>query len=99
MKKWLTALFTLALVLLLAACGGGATEEENKESATNETKTEEPKKLVVGASPTPHAEILEAAQPLLEEKGIELEIEPFNDYVLPNQALESEDIDANYFQH
>jgi D-methionine transport system substrate-binding protein len=99
MKKWLTALFTLALVLLLAACGGGATEEENNDSATNETATEEPKTLVVGASPTPHAEILEAAQPLLKEKGIELKIEEFNDYVLPNQALDSEDIDANYFQH
>jgi D-methionine transport system substrate-binding protein len=99
MKKWLTALFTLALVLLLAACGGGATEEENNDSATNETATEEPKTLIVGASPTPHAEILEAAQPLLEEKGIELKIEEFNDYVLPNQALDSEDIDANYFQH
>ena len=99
MKKWLTALFALALVLLLAACGGGATEEENNDSATNETATEEPKTLIVGASPTPHAEILEAAQPLLEEKGIELKIEEFNDYVLPNQALDSEDIDANYFQH
>ena len=99
MKKWLTALFTLALVLLLAACGGGATEKENNDSATNETAKEETKELVVGASPTPHAEILEAAQPLLEEKGIELKIEEFNDYVLPNQALDSEDIDANYFQH
>ena len=99
MKKWLTALFTLALVLLLAACGGGATEEENNDSATNKTATEEPKTLVVGATPTPHAEILEAAQPLLEEKGIELKIEEFNDYVLRNQALDSEDIDANYFQH
>ncbi|MFZ0446877.1 MAG: MetQ/NlpA family ABC transporter substrate-binding protein [Bacillus sp. (in: firmicutes)] len=99
MKKWLTALFTLALVLLLAACGGGATEEENKDSATNETAKEETKELVVGASPTPHAEILEAAQPLLKEKGIDLKIEEFNDYVLPNQALDSEDIDANYFQH
>ena len=98
MKKWLTALFTLALVLLLAACGGGATEENN-DSATNETAKEETKKLVVGATPTPHAEILEAAQPLLKEKGIELKIEEFNDYVLPNQALDSEDIDANYFQH
>ena len=99
MKKWLTALFTLALVLLLAACGGGATEEENNDSATNETAKEETKELVVGASPTPHAEILEAAQPLLKEKGIDLKIEEFNDYVLPNQALDSEDIDANYFQH
>ena len=56
-------------------------------------------KLVVGASSTPHAEILEAAKPLLEEKGIELEIIIFDDYVQPNLQLESGDLDANYFQH
>ena len=56
-------------------------------------------KLVVGASSTPHAEILEAAKPLLEEKGIELEIVVFDDYVQPNLQLESGDLDANYFQH
>lgn len=95
MKKWLTALFTIALVLLLAACGG-ATEENNDSAANN---SDEPKKLVVGASPTPHAEILEAAKPLLEKKGIELVIKEFNDYVLPNQALDSKELDANYFQH
>ena len=56
-------------------------------------------KLVVGASNVPHAEILEKAQPLLEEKGIELEIKPFQDYVLPNKALADKEIDANFFQH
>ena len=56
-------------------------------------------KLVIGASSTPHAEILEAAKPLLEEKGIELEIVIFDDYVQPNLQLESGDLDANYFQH
>ena len=55
--------------------------------------------LVIGASSTPHAEILEAAKPLLEEKGIELEIVIFDDYVQPNLQLESGDLDANYFQH
>ena len=50
-------------------------------------------------SNAPHAEILEAAKPLLEEKGIELKIEEFNDYVLPNQALDQKILDANYFQH
>lgn len=56
-------------------------------------------KLVVGASNTPHAVILEKAKPILEEQGIELEIETYTDYVLPNQDLESGDLDANYFQH
>ena len=56
-------------------------------------------KLVVGASNVPHAEILEKAKPILKEKGIDLEIVKFQDYVLPNKALADKDIDANYFQH
>lgn len=55
--------------------------------------------LKVGASPAPHAEILEFAKPLLEKEGITLEIVEFTDYVLPNTALQNGDIDANYFQH
>ena len=77
-------LFALVLALALIASFGVAS------AAT---------KLVVGASSTPHAEILEAAKPLLEEKGIELEIIIFDDYVQPNLQLESGDLDANYFQH
>ena len=49
-------------------------------------------KLVVGASNVPHAEILEKAKPILEEKGIELKIETFQDYVFPNKALASKAI-------
>ncbi len=56
-------------------------------------------KLVVGATPAPHAEILEVVKPLLAKKGYDLEIQEFTDYVLPNRALEEGDIDANYFQH
>ncbi|MGE7023653.1 MetQ/NlpA family ABC transporter substrate-binding protein [Solibacillus cecembensis] len=55
--------------------------------------------LIVGASNTPHAVILEQVKPILKEQGIELEIEPYTDYVLPNQDLDSGDIDANFFQH
>lgn len=55
--------------------------------------------LKVGASPAPHAEILEFAKPLLEKEGITIEIVEFTDYILPNTALQNEDIDANYFQH
>ena len=55
--------------------------------------------LVVGASNTPHAIIFEKVKPLLKEKGIDLVIEPYTDYVLPNKDLESGEIDANYFQH
>ncbi len=55
--------------------------------------------LTVGASNVPHAEILEQAKPILAKQGIDLEIKPFQDYILPNTALASRDIDANYFQH
>ncbi|GHC67520.1 MetQ/NlpA family ABC transporter substrate-binding protein [Limoniibacter endophyticus] len=55
--------------------------------------------LKIGASNVPHAEILEEAAPLLKEKGVDLTIIPFQDYILPNTALANEEIDANYFQH
>ena len=55
--------------------------------------------ISIAASPTPHAEILEVAKQLLKEKGIELKIVEFTDYVQPNLVVESGDIDANYFQH
>lgn len=55
--------------------------------------------LKVGASVTPHAEILKVAKDELAKEGITLEIVEFTDYVLPNTSLESGDLDANYFQH
>ena len=57
------------------------------------------KTIVVGASTTPHAEILEQTRSILEEAGYDLEIVEYADYVQPNLALESKDLDANYFQH
>ena len=60
---------------------------------------EEDKTITVAASATPHAEILEQAAPLLEEKGYKLEVTIFDDYILPNENVESGDFDANYFQH
>ena len=55
--------------------------------------------LKVGASPSPHAEILEQVKAALEEKGYRLEIRIYDDYVLPNTGVENGDLDANYFQH
>lgn len=55
--------------------------------------------VTVGASPTPHAEILEEAARLVKPKGVELKIIEYSDYVQPNVALDSKDLDANYFQH
>lgn len=98
MKKFLLGLFAAALVLALAACGtkddgknGGAADGDEPAGA----KTS----LTVGASNTPHAVILEKARPLLEEKGYDLKIESYTDYVLPNKDLDEGRLDANYFQH
>lgn len=55
--------------------------------------------LTVGASSTPHAELLEIVKPVLSEQGINLEIVIYDDYVLPNTALQDGTLDANYFQH
>jgi D-methionine transport system substrate-binding protein len=55
--------------------------------------------ITVAATPAPHAEILEFAKPLLEEKGYDLQIEVFEDYVQPNNVVDSGELDANYFQH
>ncbi len=57
------------------------------------------KQITVGASSVPHAQILEAAKPLVEEAGYELDIQVFEDYTLPNKALDNGDLDANYYQH
>ncbi|MFC3886671.1 MetQ/NlpA family ABC transporter substrate-binding protein [Bacillus songklensis] len=92
MRKLLTSISALALSISLAACGTG---NDNAGGGADEGD----KKLVVGASNVPHAEILEEAQPLLEKKGIDLEIKTFQDYVLPNKALADKELDANYFQH
>lgn len=56
-------------------------------------------KIVIGATPVPHAEILEAAKASLQAQGYELEIKVFNDYVLPNKALADKDLDVNFMQH
>ncbi|HLQ74296.1 MAG TPA: MetQ/NlpA family ABC transporter substrate-binding protein [Bacillota bacterium] len=98
MKKFL-AIFSLVFVLLLAACGGNDDDNASEDSGEAEEDSNEPVEIVIGASSVPHAEILEEAQPLLEEEGIDLVIEPYEDYVLPNDDLESGDIDANFFQH
>ncbi|WP_025116637.1 MetQ/NlpA family ABC transporter substrate-binding protein [Lysinibacillus fusiformis] len=98
MKKLLTGLFLSILVLALAACGTDKKEDSNSASG-DKTDSKENVTLKVGASNTPHAVILDKAKPILAEKGIDLEVETYTDYVLPNQDLESKDLDANYFQH
>lgn len=101
MKKWLPFVLALALTLVLSACGtsGEKSNDNAGESKGTGSASEETTKLTIGATNVPHAEILEEAKPILEEKGIELEIVPFQDFVLPNKALETKELDANFFQH
>ena len=57
------------------------------------------KTITVAASPTPHAEILAVAKEILKEKNIELKVIEYNDYIIPNEVVESGEVLANYFQH
>ncbi len=84
MKKIIAIALSLVLALsLFAGC-----------APANDEKT-----IVIAASPTPHAEILEIAKEELAKAGYTLEIKKFNDYVVPNTATEDGEVDANYFQH
>lgn len=96
MKKLLSGLVLSASVLALVACG--SEKEDTTKTADTDTK-KEAVVLTVGASNTPHAVILKKAKPILAKEGIDLKIETYTDYVLPNQDLDSGDLDANYFQH
>ncbi len=83
MKKIIAAILALTLCLSLAACG---------------PKTDD-KTIKVGATPAPHAQILEVVKEQLAAKGYTLEIVEFDDYIQPNLALSQGELDANYFQH
>lgn len=86
MKK---RLLILAAILAVIAVTVTSCKKEEKAEKT----------IIVGASTTPHAEILKAAEPILKEQGYTLVIKEFEDYVQPNLALENKELDANYFQH
>jgi D-methionine transport system substrate-binding protein len=102
MKKKLTLILVLALaVFAFAACGGGAAQDQGgtPEDQGGAADAAELTVLKVGASPVPHAEILEFIKPILAEEGIDLQVTEYTDYVIPNTAVESHELDANYFQH
>lgn len=94
-------------VSVFAGCGSKAEDntqaaDDNQTAAATEAAggTVETKGTIkVAASATPHAEILAAAKPILAEQGWDLEVTEFDDYVLPNEVVESGEMDANYFQH
>lgn len=107
MKKLASVLLAGALSFgLLAGCGNSSDTgtastpaPADSQTPTTETTSLEGTVLKVGATPAPHAEILEVVKELLAEQGITLEIAQYNDYVQPNNAVEDGSLDANYFQH
>ena len=102
MKKVLA--IVLSALLLVAALAGCASKSEpaSTETASTDTTASTDGKLEtlkVGASSTPHAEILEQVKDTLAAEGYDLQIVIYDDYVLPNQSLADGSLDANYFQH
>ncbi|MFB7916943.1 MetQ/NlpA family ABC transporter substrate-binding protein [Streptomyces sp. NPDC056061] len=92
-----TAAVTAALALGLGACG---TDSDPASKSGTGAEADTSKALVVAASPTPHADILDFVKKNLAEKeGLKLEVKEFTDYVLPNTATETGQVDANFFQH
>lgn len=95
----IAALTVASLGLFGCSSGSGSAASSSSASAGGSAGAAQTT-LRVAATPTPHAEILnEAVKPLLAEKGIDLEVVEFNDYVLPNTSTEEGEVDANYFQH
>lgn len=104
--KKITSVSLAGVVLAGALVGCGSSDaaadtssEETTESTEAAESTADLETITVAASATPHAEILEAAKPLLAEQGYDLQVTVFEDYVQPNEVVESGDFDANYFQH
>lgn len=102
-----TRIIASALTFTLAAAsfaGCGSSDSSNANEKVNNTDTSNnagnsSKTIVVGATSTPHGEVLEHVKAELEKKGYTLEIKIYDDYVLPNKALSDGELDANYFQH
>lgn len=92
MKKFKIAALFMVVLLNLTACGSSA---DNKKAEGNENL----QTIIVGATSVPHAEILKEIVSDLSEEGISLQIKEFSDYSLLNQALNDEQLDANFFQH
>ena len=98
-RRLLTVLLAGVLAAARTGCGGSDKGGDSGSDSGSGSEDSGSKSVKVAASATPHAEILEEAKGLLEAEGYELEVTVFNDYVQPNEVVESGDFDANYFQH
>lgn len=85
----------------LTACGGNSATGSSAATsgAATSSSASSGTVITVGASPSPHAEILKAVEDEIKAAGYELKVVEYNDYVQPNVALSEGDLDANYFQH
>lgn len=90
------ALFTVAGC---SSSNSGSSSSSSSSTTSSTSSSSSDKTIKVGASPTPHAEILAKVKDKLAEKGYTLEVVEYNDYIQPNTALEAGELDANYFQH
>ena len=103
MKRRISVLALVLILLLgLTACGGGSSSGSNASGGSGDSGNSgsgETVTIKVGATPAPHAAILEVAKELMAAEGYDLEIIEFNDYITPNDSLEDGSLDANYFQH
>ena len=99
-KPLSAAAASLAAAMMLAACGATPAAPDPQAAAPGGTAATAPVTVTVGATPVPHAKILQfVQQKLAAAAGIDLKIVEFDDYVQPNEALASGELDANYFQH
>lgn len=102
-KTLTSAILALALsALAFTGCGSANTNEtvtEANSDAPAASTSSDDKVIKVGATSTPHGEILEFIKPTLAAQGYDLQITIYDDYVLPNKALADGELDANYFQH
>ncbi len=101
-NKVLSLVFTFALAsVVLTGCGSSQSKGGSTANANSATKTESKENvtLKIGASVTPHAELLKKAAPILEKDGITLDIVELEDVVTPNTGVADGSLDANFFQH
>ncbi|MCI8283691.1 MAG: ABC transporter substrate-binding protein [Firmicutes bacterium] len=96
MKKKLSLIMVLALSLFaFSGCGDKADNAAGSAGADGKDLT----KLKVGATANPHADVLNSLKDALAKEGVDLQVEEYTDYIIPNTAVESGELDANFFQH
>ena len=95
--RYILSVIMLSVALFMNACGGDKNGTESTQDSQNAQKGGS--SLIVGATPVPASEILEFAKPLLAKQGVDLRVQVFTDYVMPDVALDDKSNDAKLYQH